>query len=141
MAAAYLLDTDICVYIRRRRPASVRARFEQLDAGEAAISAISYGELFYGAHKSERRDHNLRLLEELVRTLPILPLPALAAEAYGEIRAMLESRGELIGNNDLWIAAHAMAGSLTLVTNNEREFRRVKGLKLENWAAARRAPR
>jgi tRNA(fMet)-specific endonuclease VapC len=67
--------------------------------------------------------------------LAILPLPKSAGQTYGEIRAKLESRGEMIGNNDLWIAAHALASGLTLVTNDEKEFRRVRGLKVQNWAA------
>jgi tRNA(fMet)-specific endonuclease VapC len=70
----------------------------------------------------------------LVHLLPALPLPETAAETYGTIRAELESKGEMIGNNDLWIAAHALAGGLTLVSNNEKEFRRVRGLKIQNWA-------
>jgi tRNA(fMet)-specific endonuclease VapC len=74
-------------------------------------------------------------LRELVQLLPALPLPEAAAESYGTIRADLESKGEVIGNNDLWIAAHALASGLTLVTNNEKEFRRVRGLRVQNWAA------
>ncbi len=77
----------------------------------------------------------LERLQELVRLLPALALPDSAGEAYGSIRADLESKGEMIGNNDLWIAAHALAAGLVLVTNNEREFRRVRGLKVQNWAA------
>src|SRR5712664_1230457 len=76
----------------------------------------------------------LELLRELARVLPVMGLPETAAEAYGAIRAELERKGQMIGNNDLWIAAHAKAAGLTLVTNNEREFRRVRGLKVENWA-------
>ena len=74
-------------------------------------------------------------LRELLRLLPALALPESAGEDYGSIRAGLASKGEMIGNNDLWIAAHALAAGLTLVTNNEREFRRVRGLKVQNWAA------
>ena len=76
----------------------------------------------------------MRRLEELGHLLPVLALPETAAESYGTIRAELESKGEMIGNNDLWIAAHAKAAGLVLVTNNEREFRRVRGLKVQNWA-------
>jgi tRNA(fMet)-specific endonuclease VapC len=76
----------------------------------------------------------LERLRELVNLLPALPLPATAGEACGMIRAQLESKGEMIGNNDLWIAAHAVAARLTLVTNNEKEFRRLRGLKIQNWA-------
>ena len=129
-----LLDTNICIYIRQERPDEVLRRFRKLRPGEAALSVITYGELLYGAAKSEHRVAALEKLRELVRLLPALSLPESAAEAYGAIRARLESKGEMIGNNDLWIAAHAMAVGLTLVTNNEREFRRVHGLKVRNWA-------
>ncbi|WP_026872166.1 type II toxin-antitoxin system tRNA(fMet)-specific endonuclease VapC [Inquilinus limosus] len=133
MAARYLLDTNICIYIRRRRPQEVLTRFEKLKPGEATLSVITYGELLYGVEKSPSRAKAMQVLRELVAYLPVLPLPADVGEAYGAIRADLEVRGEVIGNNDLWIAAHAKAAKLTLVTNNEREFRRIGGLKIQNW--------
>jgi tRNA(fMet)-specific endonuclease VapC len=134
MEPRYLLDTNICIYIRQRRPEELLRRFRRLHPGEAALSVITYGELLYGAAKSAQRAVALERLRELVHLLPALPLPETAAETYGTIRAELESKGEMIGNNDLWIAAHALAGGLTLVTNNEKEFRRVRGLKIQNWA-------
>lgn len=136
MAPRYLLDTNICIYIRSRRPAFVRSRFQQLEPGEASLSVITYGELRYGAEKSSSRDRAIRDLEQLAAAIPILPLPDDVADAYGRIRARLESKGLTIGNNDLWIAAHALAADLTLVTNNEREFRRISGLRIENWTKA-----
>jgi tRNA(fMet)-specific endonuclease VapC len=129
-----MLDTNICIYIRQRRPEEVLRRFRKLRPGEAVLSVITYGELLYGAAKSEQRVAALTRLRELVHFLPAMSLPETAAEAYGTIRAQLESKGERIGNNDLWIAAHAIAVGLTLVTNNEGEFRRVRGLKIQNWA-------
>ena len=137
MEPRYLLDTNICIYIRQRRPEEVLRRFRKLRPGEAVLSVITYGELQYGAAKSEQRVAALERLRELVNLLPALPLPETAGETYGMIRAQLESKGEMIGNNDLWIAAHALAARLTLVTNNEREFRRVRGLKIQNWALRR----
>jgi tRNA(fMet)-specific endonuclease VapC len=134
MEPRYLLDTNICIYIRQKQPQEVLRRFQKLRPGEAVLSVITYGELQYGAAKSEQRESARERLRELVNLLPALSLPETAGEAYGTIRAQLESRGEMIGNNDLWIAAHAMAARLTLVTNNEREFRRVRGLKIQNWA-------
>jgi tRNA(fMet)-specific endonuclease VapC len=134
MEPRYLLDTNICIYIRQRRPEEVLRRFRKLRPGEAALSVITYGELLYGAAKSTQRTMALERLRELVHLLPALPLPESAAESYGSIRADLESKGEMIGNNDLWIAAHALASHFTLVTNNEKEFRRVRGLKIQNWA-------
>jgi tRNA(fMet)-specific endonuclease VapC len=134
MDPRYLLDTNICIYIRQNRPEQVLRHFRRLRPGEAALSVITFGELLYGAHKSAHRSDALKRLREVARLLPPLPLPESAGESYGIIRAELESKGELIGNNDMWIAAHALASDLTLVTNNEKEFRRVRGLKLQNWA-------
>ena len=133
MEPRYLLDTNICIYIRQKRPDEVLRRFRKLRPGEAALSVITYGELLYGAAKSAHKAAALQRLNELVHFLPALSLPETAAETYGSIRAALESKGEMIGNNDLWIAAHALASKLTLVTNNEKEFRRVRRLKVENW--------
>ena len=133
MDVRYLLDTNICIYIRQKRPAEVLQRFHKLRSGEAALSVITYGELLYGAAKSAQRTAALERLRELVHFLPALALPESAAETCGAIRAELEAKCEMIGNNDLWIAAHAVASGLTLVTNNEKEFRRVRGLKVQNW--------
>jgi len=133
MEPRYLLDTNICIYIRQKRPEEVLRRFRKLRPGEAVLSVITYGELLYGAAKSEQRVRAIEQLHELVRVLPALSLPEAAAEAYGTIRAELELNGEMIGNNDLWIAAHALAAGLILVTNNEKEFRHVRRLKVQNW--------
>jgi len=133
MEPRYLLDTNICIYIRQKRPEEVLRRFRKLRPGEAALSVITYGELLYGAAKSEQRVRAIEQLHELVSVLPALSLPEAAAEAYGTIRAELELNGEMIGNNDLWIAAHALAAGLILVTNNEKEFRPVRRLKVQNW--------
>lgn len=130
----FLLDTNICIYIRQKRPAEVLARFEKLKVGDAVLSVITYGELLYGAQKSRQRDVALARLADLVSLLPVLEMPPSTAEAYGEIRASLETKGETIGGNDLWIAAHAKVEGLVLVTNNEREFKRVPGLRIQNWA-------
>jgi tRNA(fMet)-specific endonuclease VapC len=133
MTCRFLLDTNICIYIRRLRPEKVIARFHHLKPGEAALSVITYGELIYGAEKSLARNRSFRDLEELASLLQVLPLPNDAARIYGIIRASLESKGEMISTNDLWIAAHAKSEDLILVTNNEREFKRVAGLKIQNW--------
>ena len=134
MAARYLLDTNICIYIRRQRPPAVLERFRRLKPGEAVISMITWGELAYGAEQSRQRDKVFALLEELATMLPVMPLPETAGQSYGAIRAALEAKGQPIGNNDLWIAAHAKAAGLIVVTNNEREFKRVPGLQVRNWA-------
>jgi tRNA(fMet)-specific endonuclease VapC len=133
MEPRFLLDTNIFIYIRQRRPHEVLERFRTLHPGEAALSVITYGELLYRAAKSEQRSAAGEQLQELISLLPVLALPESAAEAYGRIRADLESKGEMIGNNDLWIAAHAVTAHLTLVTNDKKEFRRVRGLRVQNW--------
>jgi tRNA(fMet)-specific endonuclease VapC len=135
MELRYLLDTNICIYIRQKKPEKVSKHFEALRHGEAGISVITYGELIYGATKSKQSAAAFERLHELSELLPVVFLPDNAAEAYGRVRAELESRSELIGNNDLWIAAHALSAKLTLVTNNEKEFRRIGDLKIQNWAA------
>lgn len=134
METRFLLDTNICIYIRQRKPEPVLRRFQELRAGEAAISVITYGELAFGANRSRQRVAALARLGELLEWLPALSLPENAGRVYGSMRADLAAGGELIGNNDLWIASHAIAAELILVTNNETEFRRVRGLKVQNWA-------
>ncbi|HEY2819605.1 MAG TPA: type II toxin-antitoxin system VapC family toxin [Candidatus Acidoferrum sp.] len=133
MAPRYLLDTNTCIYLSQRRPENVVQHFARLKPGEASISVVTYGELSYGVEKRPPSLESLERLEELATLLPVLPLTLETAKAYGSIRADLERTGRLIGGNDLWIAAHARAEGLTLVTNNLKEFRRVRGLKLENW--------
>ena len=115
MEPRYLLDTNICIYIRRRRPDEVLRRFRTLRQGEAVLSGITYGELLYRALKSIEKAAAWEQLHELISLVPALPLPETAAEAYGAARAALEAKCEMIGNNDLWIAAHAMALDLTLI--------------------------
>ena len=135
MSAKYLLDTNICIYIRQNRPPKVLARFRRLQPGEAVLSVITFGELLYGAQKSQNRTRALQQLAEIIQLIPVVSMSEDVARAYGEFRASLEAHGQIIGNNDLWIAAHAKAMNLTLVTNNEREFRRIAGLKVRNWAS------
>ena len=135
METRYLLDTNICIYIRRKKPQAVFRFFDTLCPGEAAVSVITYGELLYGAHKSSQSEAALKNVNDFIQLVPVLPLPENAGDTYGSIRAELSIKGEVISANDLWIAAHALASGLTLVTNNEKEFRRVRGLKIQNWAA------
>jgi tRNA(fMet)-specific endonuclease VapC len=106
-----------------------------LRPGEAALSVVPYGELPYGAAQSAHRSLALQRLRDLVQFLAVLALPEKAADNYGMIRAELESKRKMIGNNGLWIAAHALAAGLILVTNKEKEFWRVGALKVRNWAA------
>jgi len=128
-----MLDTDICIYIANKKPISVQQRLAKLAPGDACLSAITYAELRYGAEKSMRREQNLEAIDRLRAAIAVEPFDELASEEYGMIRVQLEQKGQVIGGNDLLIAAHAKALGLTLVTNNVREFKRVPGLQLEFW--------
>lgn len=130
----YLLDTNICIYIIKERPAIVLQKFRELTLGSVAISAITLAELEYGIRKSTNPDKNLQALNQFLVPLHILAFDLEATTAYGKIRADLERKGTPIGPLDTLIAAHALSLNITLVTNNEREFKRVAGLKIENWA-------
>jgi tRNA(fMet)-specific endonuclease VapC len=136
IASRYMLDTNVFIRIRQRHAGPILDRFHTLRANEAVISVITYGELRVGVEKGAMPDRALAILQGLTAFVPVQPLPSAAGAAYGEIRAALERRGEPIGSNDLWIAAHARTAGLVLVTSNEREFRRVPGLNVENWVAA-----
>lgn len=131
----YMLDTDIVIRLRHRHP-DVMRRMAAAPPDSTIVSVVSYGELRVGVEKHPTPDVASAGLAALVAIVPVSPLPTSAGAAYGEIRAHLERRGESIGPNDLWIAAHARSLGLTLVTGNEREFRRVPGLAVENWADA-----
>jgi tRNA(fMet)-specific endonuclease VapC len=129
----YLLDTNICIHLRERRRPAVLRRFEALADGDAGFSVITYGELVYGAEHSSQRERAIAGIREILNLVPILDLPTKAADFYGIFRARFAAKGSMIGGNDLWIAAHAHAAGLILVTNNEREFRRIPELQIENW--------
>ncbi len=131
----YLLDTNIVIYVIKRRPLQALEIFNQ-NAGRMAISAITLAELQHGAEKSSNPAANLAVVEDLCSRLEVLPYGAKAAQHYGAIRAALEKQGQTIGVNDLHIAAHARSEGLTLVSNNLREFERVPALVFENWALA-----
>ena len=133
MPLRYLLDTNICIYIAKNRPPEVQERFGRLRPGEVGMSVITYGELCYGACKSRRPDDAHKALEALATLIPVLQISPEVGDRYGEIRGELESSGRMIGNNDLWIAAHAAALGVPLVTNNDREFTRIAGLAVQNW--------
>jgi tRNA(fMet)-specific endonuclease VapC len=132
---AYLLDTNICIYFIKKEPISVLRKLQSKKSGEVAISLVTLAELEFGASKSKEPSRARAVLEEFVLSIPALPLALNVGRTYGNIRADLERKGQPIGGNDLWIAAHALSLDVTLVTNNEREFRRVKGLTVENWVS------
>lgn len=128
----YLLDTNIVIYVLKRRPIEVLKIFNT-NASRMAISSITSSELIYGAEKSLNIDKNLEAIDEFISHLDVLSYDAKASQHYGQIKASLEKRGEIIGENDIHIAAHAISQGLILVTNNLREFQRVPHLALENW--------
>ena len=130
-----MLDTDICIYIIKRKPLHVLKRLELIQPDQLSMSAITFAELMNGAKKSQRLEANISRLNALGEILEICSFDQQAAVAYGDVRSSLEKRGEVIGPHDLLIAAHALSLDRILVTNNEREFKRVEGLKVENWAA------
>ena len=133
MPASRLLDTNICIYIARYRPPTVARRFARAAPGSLGISIITWGELCFGAAESNDPERAHSLLEAFAREVAVLDLPAAAGRHYGVVRAALHKAGTPIGNNDLWIAAHALALGIPLVSHNAREFERVPGLRLENW--------
>ena len=128
----YMLDTNIAIYVIKRRPPEALSTFNQ-HAGQLCISSITLAELMHGAEKSAKPDHNLRQVEDFTSRLTVLEYGNKAAAHYGDIRAALERKGTPIGVNDLHIAGHARSEGLTLVTNNLKEFERVEALRLENW--------
>ena len=128
----YLLDTNIVIYVMKRRPVEVLTLFNQ-NASRMAISSITLAELFHGAEKSAKVSDNLLAIEDFCSRLEVLPYGARAAQHYGSIRSALEKAGTPIGINDLHIAAHARSEGLVVVTNNMVEFARVPALQLENW--------
>jgi len=128
----YLLDTNIVIYTIKNRPLQVKRHFER-HQGEMCISAVTLGELVFGAENSQQVERNLADIEAMVARLEVLPLDAKAAYHFGQIRAALYAGGRPIGPYDMMIAGQARASGLILVTNNVKEFARVPGLLLEDW--------
>ena len=130
----FMLDTNIIAYARNNRPEAVLQRLLQHRPEDICISAITLAELEYGVYNSLRPEQNQLALMTFLSSIAVVPFDADAAREYGLIRADLKKKGTLIGANGLLIAAHARALGVTLVTNNTREFERVEGLMVENWA-------
>jgi tRNA(fMet)-specific endonuclease VapC len=128
----YMLDTNIVIYLIKRRPIELLDVFNQ-HAGQMCISSITLAELLHGVEKSSMPDHNLLQVEDFISRLEVLSYGNKAASHYGDIRADLERKGTPIGVNDLHIAGHARSEGLTLVSNNVREFERVDALRVINW--------
>lgn len=130
----YMLDTNIVIYVIKRRPLELREVFNQ-HAGQMCISSITLAELLHGVEKSSMQDHNLLQVENFISRMDVLPYGVKAAAHYGQIRADLEKKGTPIGINDIHIAGHARSEGLMLITNNVREFERVEALRIADWTA------
>ncbi len=130
----YMLDTNICIYAIKHKPEQVFIRLQEHDPIDVCISSVTYAELVHGVEKSKAIEKNRVALALLLANIEIMNFDSLAAESYGKIRADLEKAGTPIGPLDMMIAGHAKALGYTVVTYNTKEFKRVKGLKLENWA-------
>lgn len=129
----YLLDTNICIYIIKRKPEQVVNKLMKLDPTEIGISVITYYELIYGVNKSQNREKNEIALRDFLSAFEVINWTESDAETSGQIRTDLEKNGNTIGSLDIQIAGQAVSKDLILVTNNEKEFSRINGLKLENW--------
>src|ERR1700693_6140704 len=132
----WTLDTDTCSYVLRTHPSGVAAHFKRTPPGEIGISSVVLAELYYGANLFRNRSILRKHIQEFANGLMVLSWDPAAADHYGDIRATLERRGMPIGAMDMMIAAHARSLNAVLVTNNTKHFRRVPGLKVENWTIA-----
>lgn len=128
-----LLDTNICIALIKRKPPQVLQKLQSYNVGEVAISSISVAELRFGASKSQQAAQNHAALDEFLLPLEVVDFNQAATHCYGDLRATLEKQGTPIGALDTLIAAHALSLNLTLVTHNTREFKRVAGLRVEDW--------
>ena len=130
----FMLDTNTCIYVMNGTPVTARRMFFRVHPGDVLVSSITLSELWYGVEHSVHREKNASALQQFLSPLIVADFDADAAQEYGALRVHLQKRGMIIGSMDLLIAAHAKALDVILITNNLREFRRVPGLKLENWA-------
>lgn len=128
-----MLDTNICIYVMTNRLPQVRNRFAA-SSGKMCISTVTLAELQYGAEKSARKATNRQAIAEFLEGIEVLPFTADAAVHFGQIGAALERAGKPSSSPDIFIAAHARSEGHVLVTNNRREFDRIAGLRVENWA-------
>ncbi|MDF3822414.1 type II toxin-antitoxin system VapC family toxin [Leptospira sp. 96542] len=129
----YLLDTNTCIYIINKKPEKVYQKFKKVSLDNIFISTITEFELRYGVQKSQKADQNQKTLNEFLGYLNIIPFDSVAASIAGSVRTRLEKKGEIIGSYDLLIASQAIANDIIIVTNNEKKFKRIKELKIENW--------
>jgi tRNA(fMet)-specific endonuclease VapC len=129
----FLLDTNICIYLIKKKPVTVLKKFQTFQINDLGISAITLAELEFGVYNSSHEEQNQQALSQFISPLEIVPFDDRAADEYGRLRAYLKRRGFLIGAMDMLIAAQAKSLSMPLITNNVREFKKIPGLLLENW--------
>ncbi len=129
----WMLDTDTCIALIKRKPPELIKRIQSKPVGDVGLSSVTLAELRHGVAKSERRDQNRAALDQFLLALDIAPFDELAADSYGDVRADLEARGMPIGPLDNLIAGHALSLNVVLITHNTREFKRVKGLRVDDW--------
>jgi len=130
----YMLDTNICIYLIKQNPAKVLKHFKSRAIGDIGISSITLAELRYGVSKSQHVEKNQQALDEFILSLEIADFDEKSAQEYGAIRAELERTGKPVGSMDMLIGAHAHALGVTLVTNNTKEFKQIKNLKIADWS-------
>ena len=130
----YMLDTNICIHVIKHKPETAIRNFLTHQPDDLCISAITLAELLHGVEKSKFQDRNRLAVSMFLSGITVLDFDSIAAQAYGELRADLEQNGTPIGPMDMLIAGHAKSRGLILVTNNTGEFKRVKGLQLEDWS-------
>ena len=130
---AFLIDTDIIIYSVKQN-STVQEYFRKNAALPKAISVITYGELLYGAKKSEKKEKNLAVIHRIAEIFPIIDITRSIIESFSVLKSSLEENGSIIPDLDLLIASTALSLNYTLVTNNIRHFQRINGLKIENWA-------
>ena len=135
MTPCYLLDTNVCIAYKKRK-SGIPQRIETLPAGQVAMSVVTWGELMLGVEKSQFRERSLEILKRVREIIPVIGTDESVGDHYGAIRGQLELAGKKIGPTDLWIAAHARALGIPVVTNNTGEFARVSGLTVEDWTQA-----
>ncbi len=129
----YFLDTNICIYFLKGTYSNLENKFRQISPNDIKVPSIVKAELLYGVEKSVKKKENLKLVNDFLFPFEIIPFDSNSAEAYSKIRSSLEKSGNPIGPNDLIIASIVLANKSTLITNNAKEFQRVKNLKVSNW--------
>ncbi|MGH8579850.1 MAG: type II toxin-antitoxin system tRNA(fMet)-specific endonuclease VapC [Gammaproteobacteria bacterium] len=129
----YMLDTNTCIYVIKHRPAEVKKKLSAIPLDKMALSSVVIGELWYGVFESTKQKNNEKALNDFLQFVTVRDWPVEAAQTYGSIRSYLKKKGTPIGAMDLLIAAHALTVGSILVTDNVTEFKRVPGLRVENW--------